>query len=192
MIFTMSMNRKGPTKLKLEPSNNTGVMCFTKDASFGDLSDPLKTPISPSSVFTRSRLKNIPHSIINAILFCHWDNILGPRLEHAWFIDGRSEPEDCVLRHVCLQVLSGEICRNSHLCHIDYKLYDLAEKDIIVPAFVFSAKKDFSIVIHAIALVIPASELKVYLKWHTLIQCWLTRMIGKFRILLNKVSVQLY
>ena len=70
------------------------------------------SPMSPSSSFSVSSIGNIEHSFVDALLLCGWDNILGPRLEHVWYVRGRPQPHTNILRYVTTQALSGEICRD--------------------------------------------------------------------------------
>ncbi|XP_046338525.1 guanine nucleotide exchange factor C9orf72-like [Haliotis rufescens] len=180
---------KGPPKLKLTGSNmNSGVVQVPTSTDIGLSGDfePPTTPLSPSSAFSTSKISDISQSYIDTVLLCHWDNILGPRLEHVWYVDGCSKPHNTTLRHICSQVLSGEICRDVSCSQIDYKFYDMPDKSIVVPAFIFSAQTDHGLGMHAIAFVVPNSELSIYLKHHGLILCWMTRLIGKFRIFLNR------
>ncbi|XP_067677846.1 guanine nucleotide exchange factor C9orf72-like [Haliotis asinina] len=180
---------KGPPKLKLTGSNmSSGVVqvpSSTDSELTGDFELPT-TPLSPSSAFSTAKIVKISQSYIDAMLLCHWDNILGPRLEHVWYVEGLSKPHNNTLRHICSQVLSGEICRDVSCSQIDYKFYDMPDKSIVVPAFIFSAQTDHGLGMHAIAFVVPNSELSTYLKHHGLIHCWMTRLIGKFRMFLNK------
>ena len=77
-----------------------------------DFPDDLISPTSPSSAFSVSAIGNIELSFIDALLLCQWDNILGPRLEHVWYVSGRPQPHTNILRFITTQVLSGEICRD--------------------------------------------------------------------------------
>lgn len=97
-------------------SLDSGIMTIPSDSSFptSELNDSLSSVTSPTSAFSILSLGGIQYSYVNAILLCQWDNILGPRLEHVWYIQGRPEPHTNILRFVTSQVLSGEICRDVH------------------------------------------------------------------------------
>ena len=148
------------------------------------------TPMSPSSVYAEKMLLDIPHSFTDAVLFCHWDNILGPRLEHVWYISDRPQPHLNILRFITTQVLSGEICRELNTSRIDFKFFDIPDKGIVIPSFVFSAQRGMDLGLHALALVIPNSELSVFLQVNGIVQSWLNRIISKFRVLLEKVGAK--
>lgn len=91
-------------------STDSGVMTVNSEHPFHDDC----TPLSPSSGFSVSSIGNIEHSFVDALLLCHWDNILGPKMEHVWYVTGRPQPHTNILRFVTNQVLSGEICRDVH------------------------------------------------------------------------------
>ena len=95
-----------------------------------DFNDCAFSPLSPTSSFSVSSIGNIEHSFVDALLLCQWDNILGPRLEHVWYINGRPQPHTNILRFITGQVLSGEICR------------DIESSQVIHPFF----KKNFLLV----------------------------------------------
>nr|KAG5700798.1 hypothetical protein BaRGS_035001 [Batillaria attramentaria] len=68
---------------------------------------------------------------MDAVVFCHWDNILGPRLEHVWYISDRPQPHVNILRFITSQVLSGEICRELDTSHVDFKFFDIPDKGVL-------------------------------------------------------------
>lgn len=144
------------------------------------------TPLSPSSAFVQTTISDVTNSFLDAVVFCHWDNILGPRLEQVWHISDRPQPHRNILRFITTQVLSGEICRELHTGQVDFKFSDVPDKGIVVPSFVFSANRGGDLGLHAIALVIPNSELTIFLQTNNILQAWFTRMIAKLRVLLNK------
>uniref|UniRef100_A0A0B6ZUZ3 Uncharacterized protein n=1 Tax=Arion vulgaris TaxID=1028688 RepID=A0A0B6ZUZ3_9EUPU len=166
-------------------SLDSGVMTVHPDIQFhGGYDD--STPLSPTSSFSVSSIGNIEHSFIDALLLCHWDNILGPKLEHVWYVTGRSQPHTNILRFVTNQVLSGEICRDVHCSQVDFKFFDIPDKGVIIPSFIFSAQGSSGISLQAIALIIPNSELTLYLHQVDLIHSWLTRVISKLRVICAK------
>ncbi|XP_050402091.1 guanine nucleotide exchange factor C9orf72 [Patella vulgata] len=183
-------NSKSSRRLRLTSRNDqVGIMKFSSETiTCQNPGSNDSTPLSPSSMFTSTELKYIKHSFINAILLCHWDNILGPRLYHLWKIQNVSPPPVGVLRFLTGQILSGEICKELDSNSIDFKFYDMPDKLILVAAFVFSGQLDRDVAIQSVGFVIPNSELNLYLKYHNLLQLCFRRLISKFRILLNKVS----
>lgn len=170
--------------------SGSGVMEISKSKPnrSGSLGDRGSTPLSPSSAYAQKMLFDVPHSFMDAILFCHWDNILGPRLEHVWYVNDRPQPHLNILRFITSQVLSGEICRELETSRIDFKFCDIPDKGVVIPSFVFSAQRGGDLGLHAMALVIPNSELSVFLQVNTIVQSWFNRIISKFRVLLEKVS----
>lgn len=144
------------------------------------------SPMSPSSSFSVSSIGNIEHSFVDALLLCGWDNILGPRLEHVWYVRGRPQPHTNILRYVTTQALSGEICRDVLSNQVDFKFFDIPDKGIIIPTFVFSAQGSRGLALKALALVIPNSELPLYLHQDELIQAWFTRIVAKLRVICAK------
>lgn len=164
---------------------STGVMDVSGIMFSGK--EPL-TPMSPSSIYAQKMLVDIPHCFMDAILFCHWDNILGPRLEHVWYVIDRPQPHINILRFITSQVLSGEICRELNTSRIDFKFFDIPDKGIVIPSFVFSARKGVDLGLHAVAMVVPNSELSLFLQVSNLMQSWLIRIISRFRVLLEKTN----
>lgn len=177
----------------LKRNNNIGIIKLASGVKQSNgFGNALNTPLSPSSKYTTSYLQQSDHSIISAVMFSYWDNILGPRLYHVWCTDSFSIPSNSILMYVCGQVLNGEICRDPMDSQIDYKFYNMPDKGIIVMTFVFSAKGRFGQGVHSVSFIIPNSETKYYLEIHELLRCWFQRMIGKVRILLNKVYIYIY
>ncbi|KAL8582204.1 hypothetical protein ACOMHN_004123 [Nucella lapillus] len=169
--------------------SNLGVVDMSKSIRSEHTRDKgASTPLSPSSAYAQKMLPVVPHCFLNAVVFCHWDNILGPRLEHVWFIQDRPEPHLNILRFITTQVLSGEICREVNTSRVDFKFFDIPDKGVVIPSFVFSAKKGVDLGLHAIALVIPNSELNLFLQVSAIMQAWCSRIISKFRVLLEKRS----
>jgi hypothetical protein len=72
---------------------------------------------------------------------------------------------------------------------IDFKFFDIPDKGIVIPSFVFSARHGLDLGLHAIAIVIPNSELSIFLQVNTIFQSWFTRIISRFRVLLEKVCM---
>ena len=146
------------------------------------------TPLSPSSVYSKSVLTEIPESVFCAIALSTWDNILGPRVQHVWRFPNSQGLISDVLSHITRQVLSCEICRDLTNSAIDYKFYNLPDRGIIVPAFIFSAKGPCGLAVHSLSLILPASELHFFLEIHPVVQCCFQRLVGKLKIILDKVS----
>lgn len=170
--------------------SSSGVMEISKSLHSGTGVDQnATTPMSPSSAYAQKMLIDIPHSFMDAILFSHWDNILGPRLEHVWYINDRPQPHLNILRFISSQVLSGEICRELKTSRIDFKFFDIPDKGVVIPSFVFSAKRGMDLGLHALALVIPNSELSIFLQVNNILQSWFNRIISRFRVLLEKVGI---
>ncbi|KAK3602392.1 hypothetical protein CHS0354_026279 [Potamilus streckersoni] len=144
-----------------------------------------RTPLSPSSDFTTSIIKDVPDSIFRAVLLVHWDNILGPRIHHVWTIDGSPNLSSSDLRCITGQVLSSEICRDVDSNFVDFKFFNLTHKEIIVPAFVFCAKGSYGLGIHSLAVVLSQSELQLYLEIHELLQRCFQRLAYKIRVILD-------
>ncbi|XP_055885772.1 guanine nucleotide exchange factor C9orf72-like isoform X1 [Biomphalaria glabrata] len=168
-------------------SLDSGVMTITSEDSYkSDFDDNSLTPLSPSSTYTVSAIPNIEHSYIDALILCQWDNILGPRLDHVWYVTGRPQPHTNILRFVTGQVLSGEICRDVHTSQVDIKFVDIPDKGVIIPAFIFSAQGSRCISLQSLALIIPNSELTIYLHQADLIHSWFSRIVAKLRVLCAK------
>ncbi|CAL1540278.1 unnamed protein product [Lymnaea stagnalis] len=167
-------------------SSDSGVLTIHSGNSFKADFEDSSTPLSPSSAFSVSSIGNIEHSFIDALLLCQWDNILGPRLEHVWYVTGRPQPHTNILRFVTSQVLSGEICRDIHSSQVDFKFFDIPDKGVIIPAFIFSAHGSTGISLQSLALIIPNSELTLYLHQVDLIHSWFTRIVAKLRVLCAK------
>ncbi|XP_076440184.1 guanine nucleotide exchange factor C9orf72-like [Babylonia areolata] len=165
--------------------SNLGVVDMSK-SGHSELDGHSGVPMSPSSAYAQKMLVGLPHCFLNAIVFCHWDNILGPRLEHVWYIQDRPEPHLNILRFITSQVLSGEICRELNTSCVDFKFFDIPDKGIVIPSFVFSARRGTDLGLHALALVIPDSELNLFLQVSAIMQTWCSRIISKFRVLLEK------
>ncbi|RUS72347.1 hypothetical protein EGW08_019883, partial [Elysia chlorotica] len=175
---TKGLDLINPGNKSADVKNPTASMGMDEDCS----------PLSPSSSFSVSSIGNIEHSFVDALLLCGWDNILGPRLEHVWYVRGRPQPHTNILRYVTTQALSGEICRDVYSNQIDFKFFDIPDKGIIIPTFVFSAQGLKGLALKALALVIPNSELPLYLHQDELIQAWFTRIVAKLRVICAKVN----
>lgn len=166
-----------------------GVIHLNPDAPHAEpIHDAPVTPLSPSSKYTKSVLTDISDSVFSAVALSTWDNILGPRLQHVWKFPSSVAPKSDLLSHVTRQVLSCEICRDLCNSSIDYKFYNLPDRGVIIPAFIFSAKGPCGLAVHALSLVLPSSELHFYLEIHPVVQCCFQRLVGKLRIILDKVS----
>jgi len=122
---------------------------------------------------------------VDALLLCQWDNILGPRTEHVWYVSGRPQPHSNILRYITTQVLGGEICRDVTSSQIDFKFFDVPAMGIIFPSFIFSAQGQGSsgLTLQSLVLIIPNSELALYLHQVDLINSWMTRIVAKLRVI---------
>lgn len=172
---------KGVRHLNLLCASNSGIVEIS-----GASGNNASTPMSPSSAYTQLVVTDIPHSFLDAIVFCHWDNILGPRLEHVWYINDRPQPHLNILRFITTQVLSGEICRELNTSQVDFKFFDFPDKGVVIPSFIFSAQRGLDLSLHALALIIPNSELSVFLQVGDILRLWFNRTISKLRVLLDK------
>ncbi len=146
------------------------------------------SPTSPSSVFNKCTLVGSKGCLVNAIVLCNWDNILGPKIRYLWT---NEEPDGLqleTLNNIASHTLSGEICRDPTDSRVDTKLYVIKEKNIAVTAYVFGAMGLSDLAVHSLSLIVSHSELKRFLHLNELCHCWLTRLIGKLRLLLEKVS----
>lgn len=168
--------------------SNSGIMEVSGISHSLELKDKsASTPLSPSSSYAQCSISNVVHSFTDAVVFCHWDNILGPRLEHVWYISDHPQPHINILRFITTQILSGEICREVETSSIGFKFFDIPDKGVVIPSFVFSAQRGPDLGLHALALVIPNTNLSVFLQVSCIMQSWFNRMISRFRVLLNKV-----
>ena len=180
---TAKMSRSS-SKKSLDNSTDSGT------ESFAPYETPPVTPSSPSSKYTKSRLLDVDPARcpFRGFVLAFWDNILGPRTRHVWNVDYDNLLKSDLLSHITSQVLSCEICRDPFNCDADFKFYNLPHKGVVVPAFVFSAKGTHGMAVHSLYVVIPKTEMKFYLEIHEILQCCLQRLVGKFRVLLDKVS----
>ena len=178
--------------LNLSRNSSIGVIHLNPDAptheSVPVIQDAPVTPLSPSSKYTKSVLNDIPDSVLCAVVLSTWDNILGPRVQHVWKFPNSPGPKSDLLSHITRQVLSCEICRDFTNSAIDYKFYNLPDRGVIVPAFIFSAKGPCGLAVHSLTLIMTTSELKFYLEIHPVLQNCFQRLVGKLRIILDKVS----
>ena len=145
------------------------------------------SPLSPSSAFGRTCLAR-DGGAINMIVLSYWDNILGPKIKHVWTMDARCEPDADLLMHVATHTLSGEIYQCGLEAHVDTKFYSVARHDVTVAAFVFSAVEKGDTTVHSVSLVMPRHRRDTFLCWHGLCHTWMTRSIGKLRVMLAKVG----
>lgn len=147
------------------------------------------TPASPSSTISHSTLNGVTvaDSPFRGIALAFWDNILGPRTRHVWNINPENPLRSQLLSLITSQVLSCEICRDPYKSEIDFKFYNLPHKDVVVPSFVFSAKGQYGISVHALYVVLSITELKFYVDIHETLQCCFHRLARKLRVILEKV-----
>ena len=178
----VNASQAGAQRPKLAGLGNTDVsdMCEA---------DWLKSPKSPSSVFSSSNLPETSGGIVSGILLCYWDNILGPKICHLWASQLKDASlERKTLRYVANHTLSGEICRDLLDPRVDSKFYVLRDKHAVVTAFVFGAMSKGDLAVHSLSVIIPYVELASYLHWHQLCVSHITRVVAKLRVLLEKVG----
>ena len=172
-------------------NSNVGFIHLNPDIPRPELTEqeaPV-TPLSPSSKYSKSILSDIPESVFSAVVLSTWDNILGPRVQHVWKFPDSTGTKSELLSHITRQVLSCEICRDLTNSAIDYKFYNLPDRGVLVPAFVFSAKGSCGLAVHSLFLILRTAELQFYLEIHPVLQCCFQRLVGKLRIVLDKVSL---
>lgn len=129
------------------------------------------------------------HNMISAIIYGTWDNILGPRIINIWTNEAcefQANKDD--LRYVSGRVLSGELCRDIAELQLENKFFVLAEKDLIVDAYLFSSLRE-PLAMYSVALILPYQDRKSFLAVHRVIKNWMHRIVGKLRILLEVVRV---
>lgn len=163
-----------------------GFSSATRSSAIGDIAPPT-TPLSPSSMYTTSEIRGVPHGIINAVMLSSWDHILGPRIQHMWFLENSMKLNQKTLSYICGQTLSGEICRDTKNTNIDIKFYNLPDNGLIVPAFIFSIVHKTNALVYSLSLMISNSEMKSYLGIYDIMQSCFQRLVEKLRILINKV-----
>lgn len=144
------------------------------------------SPTSPSSMFGRTCLACDGDCVVEMIILSYWDNILGPKIKHVWMMDKVCDPNMDVLTHVATHTLSGEIYQYGLEAELNTKFYSVTRHDITVAAFVFSAMAKGDMTVHSVSLVLPRHRYDIFLCWHSLCQAWMTRLIGKLRVLLAK------
>ena len=152
--------------------------------SESDCSSPIK---SPSTAFTQTPLQNAEKCIVQSVLLSYWDNILGPKIHHLWYNPTEELLSRKMLSYISSHTLNGEICRELTESSVDNKIYFIAEESLIVTAFIFSAMSKMGMSVFSLSVITPMCYKKTYLSWHELCVLWMTRSIGKFRILLDKV-----
>ena len=161
----------------------------TQEGNGDSVPNFLESPLSPSSVFTKSVIADSDGSMVNSILLSVWDNILGPKIQHLWTSQNGMHLQRDVLGHIASLSLNGEICRDPLEKNIDMKFYKMAEKEVIVTAFVFSAMGKMGMSVFSLALMMQWHELKAYLTLHELCVSWTNRLISKLRILIEQVNI---
>lgn len=187
--MTSKLSKSRSLKIIKRPNVDIGIIeVNTKDNL--DINKELSgslSPTTPSSKFSTSLIKTSNYSIIDGIFLSHWDNILGPRIDHLWTFPNKPHYSHVVLKKVCSQSLSGEICREFDNCFIDYKFFSNADDGTVVPVFVFTANTTMGPAVHSLSLIINKCDLTYFLQiQHLVIRC-MERLVGKLRILLHKV-----
>ncbi|XP_052058481.1 guanine nucleotide exchange factor C9orf72-like isoform X1 [Mytilus californianus] len=188
--MTSEFSKSQSLKIVKRPNVDIGIIeVNTKDNL--DINKELSgslSPTTPSSKFSTSVIKTSHDSVINGIFLSHWDNILGPRIDHLWTFPNKPHYSHVVLNKVCSQSLSGEICREFDNCFIDYKFFTNADDGTIIPVFVFTANTTTGPAVHSLSLIINKCDLTYFLQiQHLVIRC-MERLVGKLRILLHKPS----
>ncbi|XP_052058485.1 guanine nucleotide exchange factor C9orf72-like isoform X2 [Mytilus californianus] len=188
--MTSEFSKSQSLKIVKRPNVDIGIIeVNTKDNL--DINKELSgslSPTTPSSKFSTSVIKTSHDSVINGIFLSHWDNILGPRIDHLWTFPNKPHYSHVVLNKVCSQSLSGEICREFDNCFIDYKFFTNADDGTIIPVFVFTANTTTGPAVHSLSLIINKCDLTYFLQiQHLVIRC-MERLVGKLRILLHKLG----
>lgn len=176
-------------KLVKKPNLSLGVVEVETGCTNHDFSADLTlnlSPTTPSSKFSTSVIRTSAEGIINCILLSHWDNILGPRIDHMWSIPNKPHYSNTVLNKICSQSISGEICREWDNSSIDYKFLPNSEDGVIIPVFVFTANTISGPAVHSLSLIILKTDLVIFLQLQQLVIRCMERLVGKLRILLHK------
>ena len=150
--------------------------------------NPRVSPISPSSVFGKSTIEQSKGCIIITALLSYWDNILGPRIRHQWCVEGEETIKTETLTYVASHTLSGEICRNTMDSNIDTVFCVVKDRDLVVISFIFGAVDKGEMAVHSLSLLVRHSNLKAFLAVQELCTEWNRRLVGKLRVLMEKVS----
>lgn len=150
--------------------------------------DPTMVLLSPSSKYIVSQLVDCEEPLVSTFIFNYWDNILGPRIKHVWY-NGR-EPflDSSTLLQICKQGLASELCRDLTNSTTDWRIHTIPDKGLVAVVFVFSANGTNGLSLHSLTLIILLERLQYFLHLLELIHSWINRMIGKLRVLLEKVS----
>ncbi|XP_002731358.1 guanine nucleotide exchange factor C9orf72-like [Saccoglossus kowalevskii] len=139
--------------------------------------------ISPQNITIVSRMQELPY--IHGMLLSVWDNILGPKIQHAWLVDvehGDTISHD-VLNYASTRVLNSSDDPGSK---VQSKFFVLSEKGILLNALVFGGTGSSGSNVCAISLVLPYSELKWYMPIQELCMSRLMAMVYKFRVLQDR------
>ncbi|XP_036361499.1 guanine nucleotide exchange C9orf72-like isoform X2 [Octopus sinensis] len=151
--------------------------------------DPIaSTLLSPCSKYTVSQLVDSAQILVSTFVFSHWDNILGPRVEQVWFNGEALLLDQSTLLQICKQGLAGELCRDLSSSITDWRIHTIPDKNVAAVVFVFSANGTNGLSLHSFTLIIQLDQLEYFLHLSDLIYSWISRMVGKLRVLLEKDS----
>ncbi|GAB1600461.1 guanine nucleotide exchange C9orf72-like [Argonauta hians] len=146
------------------------------------------TLLSPCSKYIVSQLVDSAEILVSTFVFSHWDNILGPRVEQVWFNGQALLLEQSTLLQICKQGLAGELCRDLSSSITDWRIHTIPDKNVAAVVFVFSANGTNGLSLHSLTLIIDLDRLEYFLHLSDLIYSWISRMVGKLRVLLEKDS----
>jgi hypothetical protein len=147
------------------------------------------SPVSPSSMFGKSVIEQSRGCIVLTALLSYWDNILGPRIRHQWYVEGEEAGLSAdTLTYVASHTLSGEICRNTMDSSIDTVFCVVKDRDLVVHSFIFGALDHGEMAVHSLSLLVRHSNLDAFLAVQELCTEWNKRLVGKLRVLMEKVS----
>lgn len=122
-----------------------------------------------------------------AIVLSFWDNVLGPRLSHAWRGSGDAKTQEESVKYVVSRTLNGELLRDAPENLVDNKLFVLKERDIICFTFIFTGRDKSGTNVSALSLIVPHSQFKEFLPFVELIEERVKILIAKLRVLQVKV-----
>lgn len=150
--------------------------------------DPTMVLLSPSSKYIVSQLVDCEEPLVSTFIFNYWDNILGPRIKHVWYNGRKPLLDSSILLQICKQGLASELCRDLTNSTTDWRIHTIPDKGLVAVVFVFSANGTNGLSLHSLTLIILLERLQYFLHLLELIHSWINRMIGKLRVLLEKVS----
>ena len=132
------------------------------------------------------------NSKVEAVFFTVWDNIMGPRIKHVWWLTQNASNfvTNDILRNASSYILSSEAGRDPNSNHIIVKLFVKKEEFVILSSFTFSAlvSSDQQMAICAFVYVLNYKQLSWFMPRANLFQSWTMRFLFAFRILVMNVS----